>query len=388
MEKPKNNKIVITLLALIIIILSVLCILFATGTISFNSNKVNDNDTNKNETNINNEQNLIDTVKITNFTFGKPYAGGFGGGGINTLVIDTNINLDCSNDAIVGIRLSGYCLDTEDNKYVMGGPVGVMAFYCDNNASHVDSGHMISGQVFDSNGNEVDTNNIKWAEKEIKYCKVDEARFVGTDGDLIPSLSKKINYEKNFLNNTSQTNYKEYNIYDEVILKDGSKWMVIENSSKDSDYVTLIKKEDIEVTGNTGDQLMDEFFNSTTTYDNSKLKKYLNSVTNTIPVKLKEVNGYKIRLITVEEIMKNDNNWTYDKTYDYYTYNGNNSNISTFVGLTMTNPKCTEGKCSAFYVVGAAYNDNQKATYYIDHWASGLPQIKPVINVYKTELDK
>lgn len=165
--------------------------MFATGTISFNSNKVNDNDTNKNETNINNEQNLIDTVKITNFTFGKPYAGGFGGGGINTLVIDTNINLDCSNDAIVGIRLSGYCLDTEDNKYVMGGPVGVMAFYCDNNASHVDSGHMISGQVFDSNGNEVDTNNIKWLEKEIKYCKVDEARFVGTDGDLIPSLSKK-----------------------------------------------------------------------------------------------------------------------------------------------------------------------------------------------------
>ena len=46
MENQKNNKGVITLLVVIIVILSVLCILFATGTISFNTNKVNDNNTN------------------------------------------------------------------------------------------------------------------------------------------------------------------------------------------------------------------------------------------------------------------------------------------------------------------------------------------------------
>jgi hypothetical protein len=59
-ENQKNNKGVIALLIVIIIILSALCVLFATGTISFNSNKVNDNDSNENindnnQTNDNNE---------------------------------------------------------------------------------------------------------------------------------------------------------------------------------------------------------------------------------------------------------------------------------------------------------------------------------------------
>ena len=47
MENQKNNKGVIALLIVIIVILSTLCILFATDTISFNTNKENDNDRNK-----------------------------------------------------------------------------------------------------------------------------------------------------------------------------------------------------------------------------------------------------------------------------------------------------------------------------------------------------
>ena len=47
MENQKNNKGVIALLIVIIIILSALCILFATDTISFNSNGVNDNAANE-----------------------------------------------------------------------------------------------------------------------------------------------------------------------------------------------------------------------------------------------------------------------------------------------------------------------------------------------------
>ena len=51
MENQKNNKGVIALLIVIIVILSTLCILFATGTISFNSNKANENDINENVNN-------------------------------------------------------------------------------------------------------------------------------------------------------------------------------------------------------------------------------------------------------------------------------------------------------------------------------------------------
>lgn len=68
MEKQNNNKGVIALLIVIIIILATLCVLFATGTISFNSkgvdnNKPNDNVTdNSNETNDNNSLSTICSV--------------------------------------------------------------------------------------------------------------------------------------------------------------------------------------------------------------------------------------------------------------------------------------------------------------------------------------
>ena len=50
MENQKNNKGVITLLIVIIIILSALCVLLSIGTISFKSNEVNTNKSNDNVT--------------------------------------------------------------------------------------------------------------------------------------------------------------------------------------------------------------------------------------------------------------------------------------------------------------------------------------------------
>lgn len=61
MENQNNNKVVIALLVIIISILTVLCILFATGTISFKSNDVEVNDSNQNIT----ENNDYQTNDIT-----------------------------------------------------------------------------------------------------------------------------------------------------------------------------------------------------------------------------------------------------------------------------------------------------------------------------------
>ncbi len=206
---------------------------------------------------------------------------------------------------------------------------------------------------------------------------------------LILFITGTINFNNDTNSNESNTtinNEKEYKVYDEVTLSDGSKWMVIENSSKDSDYVTLIKKESNDISNqSTYDLLWNELTDFKTKYDTSNLKKYVDNLAQNIPTKLKEVNGYKIRLITVEELMNLDNNWKYDETNDNYTYIGNDLNKLIFAGLTMTETKCTEGKCTAFYIESAGYDPQ---TYYLTHWASGLPQIKPVINVYKTELEK
>ena len=66
MENQKNNKGVIALLIVIIVILSALCVLLATGTISFNSNKVNENDINNSENADNNSNNEDTNGSIQN----------------------------------------------------------------------------------------------------------------------------------------------------------------------------------------------------------------------------------------------------------------------------------------------------------------------------------
>ena len=187
----------------------------------------------------------------------------------------------------------------------------------------------------------------------------------------------------------NQLNDKEYKLYDEVTLSDGSKWLVLEDSSKDSDYVTLIKKDYEAVT----DTVYNEIVNQKVTYQNSSLKKYLEAMINTIPVTLKEIDGYKIRLLTVDDIYKIDKNWTYDEKNDTYMYNGSKTNISkfqNFTSLTMTETKCSEGKCASFYLWTTSEvlsgEDTIESISSIDRWYLGIPSIRPVINVYKNSL--
>ena len=68
MENQKNNKGVIALLIVIIVILSALCVLFATGTISFKSNDVANNETNENINDDNNVENNDENNSIINDT--------------------------------------------------------------------------------------------------------------------------------------------------------------------------------------------------------------------------------------------------------------------------------------------------------------------------------
>lgn len=70
MKNQKNNNGIIALFSVIIVILSILCILFATGIISFKSNNINNNESNKN-INDNNVGNITNNnnLKYANQTF-------------------------------------------------------------------------------------------------------------------------------------------------------------------------------------------------------------------------------------------------------------------------------------------------------------------------------
>lgn len=214
-----------------------------------------------------------------------------------------------------------------------------------------------------------------------------------------------VNNKNGQSNNNTTDKYEEYVIGEEVKLSNGTTWLVIDNSDSSKDYVTVIGKEEYLDEGfENYDALIDELYVNTTDiaieYKNSKLKEHMDSRLSNIPVEVKEVNGYKIRLITLEEIFKLDNAWEKNK-YGSYNYTGNNldmysgNHLSDYLlgVMTMTSVSSDyEGKRMQYYSIGASVchpaniscNDN----YFISGFKVGIGGLNPVINLYKKDVEK
>ena len=195
MEQEKNNKGVIALLVVLVVILVVLCILLATGKLSLKSNE---STTENNVQGITNIESLNNQVKITNLSIEKPSASAFGGSENNMLAVPVSFDLNCSNSSLIaGVTLKGYCLDTNDNKYSIVGPLSIMAYYCDSDEKKIS---MYVNQTYDKDGipHEFDwkpTN--KWDNIDIKYCKIEKANVRLSDAsEIVTGID--INYEKEF----------------------------------------------------------------------------------------------------------------------------------------------------------------------------------------------
>ena len=189
-------------------------------------------------------------------------------------------------------------------------------------------------------------------------------------------------------NNQETKKYTVYNKGQEIKLSDNSEWMVLKDSDETTDYVVLLSKKDYTPSDNYYNAIETEIYNNTTQYETSSLKQYLNSLESSIPVSLKEVDSYKIRLVTIDEIFAFDSNWQYNSDNDSYTYNGTNLNENFKGVLTMTHTKCVEGKCTPFYNLSETQclEDSCNKQFFLAHWMSGLGGIKPVINVSKEVL--
>ena len=203
--------------------------------------------------------------------------------------------------------------------------------------------------------------------------------------------STKVNANDESDTNTEvETENKAYKKGEELTLSDGSKWLVIFDSDKNKDYVTVIGRKDFaEYVTNEYDEIDKEIY-STEKYDDnwyktSKIKAFMDSKINKIPVSLKEVDGYKIRLIKTQEVIDFDDNWSYNNERDDYNYTGSNFNQYFKGVLTMTASKCHDktsaGKCMPMYNIGSSGND-----YFITHWISGVGGLKPVVNIDKAAL--
>lgn len=175
-----------------------------------------------------------------------------------------------------------------------------------------------------------------------------------------------------------------------AVLYNGAYWYII---SSGDDYVTLLKKDSLNV-----NELSNYFVagtdglmyygkegcinnNTCNLFNESSIKFALDNYKNNIDNDLKDVNGYKIRLITIEELSKfgyidktssnyfestsNTPYWLNDAIGDYWIMNSNNNTVN-----------------KSFIKV----NYNHNGYIYEVNAYDTLARVRPVINVYKSAL--
>ena len=95
-----------------IVILLTLVVLLATGTISFKSNNAA-RDTQGNNTTVNDKVDI--NLSIGNVTISEDAPN-------SKILVDGTIDLSYDSNKYAGVTLSGYCLGSDNEKYLMNGP--------------------------------------------------------------------------------------------------------------------------------------------------------------------------------------------------------------------------------------------------------------------------
>lgn len=206
MENEKNNKgknRVLILLIIIIVVLLTLVILFATGIIKYNSNTINDSSKNSIT-----ENDMVDiNLSINNVEVSKDAP--------NTKISVTGtINLSYDTNKYKGITLSGYCLGTSGEKYLISGPNdGRVLFHNDGN-NNLTFGENIPQKIVYSDGTSKSWDKIDWSNVKIKYCKIDKMTAVLNEGTNSPQF--ELNFEKTFNISNSTKDNLSANLIDNV----------------------------------------------------------------------------------------------------------------------------------------------------------------------------
>ena len=259
-------------------------------------------------------------------------------------------------------------------------------------------------------GERLDVNEKDTLSVTVTYDSSVTAQPTKTANDLTVT----INYVQDLGENTPIT-YDTYTIGDMITFA-GNNWYVIKDSNSEEDYVTLLKEtvltntelEDYAYnrTYNTmpyywSDTCHDQWLHNYTSYDysgcanhndyeGSKVKEFLEGTyLNTLGSdNLKTVDGYKIRLITLNELQTN---LGYDTeiTASYYKHNQENTpswvyrnfgerigNVSGYWTMTAN----TDNSSSVWFV----YQDGNASNYYIYNNYTG---VRPVINLLKTSIE-
>lgn len=244
-------------------------------------------------------------------------------------------------------------------------------------------------------------------EKAILSIKVEyDSNVTSQPSVIISNITATINYVQDLDDDNAEISY-DYVIGDTITFA-GSNWYVIKDSVAGDDYVTLIK-ENLVTNAELGDyaysntyDAMAYYYSDTchysgsynytnndmsgcsghNDYEGSKVKEFLDN--QYLPAlgsnNLKEVDGYKIRLITTEEL-KNNLGWNNLSNSVSTSANDSGNSVPTWV-------------YSSMYWTMTPYSDNTTAIWYVDndstiymeHNVSNYRGVRPVINLLKSSI--
>lgn len=191
MENQKNNKWVIILLIIIIIILAVLCVLFATGNISFKKEDACQNVTN----NENNAEKSWPVVQVKSFEIESAKVVNAPN---NHLLVTGKFVLDGNYDDYENVGFSGYCIDVDDNKYEVHAP-GVSGHKYEIGENVLDAAESFNydyGLEYNLYDDNSDTK--EWKNIEFKSCTFNKMTTTVIEDEKIIEISEPISFEKEF----------------------------------------------------------------------------------------------------------------------------------------------------------------------------------------------
>ncbi len=258
-----------------------------------------------------------------------------------------------------------------------------------------------------ASGATVQTNDVLYAKDKLSFKvtltfnDISDPNLLPKSGVSISNLGIQINFEQesNALVKDDGTvaNYRVYHQGDKITLNNED-YYVIADSGADKDYVTLFKLYALtsqEVNnygigyinrytqnsiGTTNSGIVAFYSSETcgyvngslvttnciTNYDESDIKHIVDDWANNVfNSQLKEVDGYKARLLTYDEATGNNDKYKVTNSVDYYwtmTIIGNNN-------------------------VRVVYNYGTHFSYYTPQYNTQLFKVRPVINVYKSALE-
>lgn len=179
----------------------------------------------------------------------------------------------------------------------------------------------------------------------------------------------------------------------DAILYNNSYWYVL---SDNEDYVTLLKKDSLNASelgsyaiDNGGEYQKIMYYkdssclssNTCNDYNSSNIKIVLDNYASSFSEDLKEVNGYKIRLITIDELVKlgfadKTNTLYYEESDNTPYWIGSNGGDYWVMNSSINNTNNT------FTVV----DYNNKSYVYESTVYNKLAMVRPVINLYKNKI--